>query len=231
MTSRKDFLIATSAIAALTPGAALAAAPTPAATATPAEPPRFAFDRAAFDTVVNRSAKHRHSFASRVIEDGLVLGTIKNVLDAYENSLDEKPASVTSAAVLYHGYSVLLAFNDGIWNELIIPAAKKMTSTPALADVAKMSVGDGNPYLHKPKDGSYDDSIETLAGRGAYFMACNNAVDGMADAIARALKITPAAAYAQIVGGLVPNGLLVPAGVWAIHALQEAHFTYQQINL
>lgn len=231
MTSRKDFLIATSAIAALTPSATFAAAPTLATTTAPSEPPPFVFDRAAFDAVVNRSAKHRHSYASRLIEDGLVLGTIKNVLDAYENALGEKPASVTSAAVLYHGYSVLLAFNDNVWNELIIPAAKKMTSTPALADVAKMSVGDGNPYLHKPKDGTYDDSLETLAGRGAYFMACNSAVDGMADAIARALKITPAAAYGKIVGGLVPNGLLVPAGVWAIHALQEARFTYQQVNL
>ena len=229
MTSRKDFIAATTAIAALAPSVARAA--TPAAPATSAAKdaiPPFIFDRARFATIATKDVKHRHSYASRDIEDALVLDTIKNVLDAYEDSLGEKPASVTSIGVLYHGKSVLLAFNDKVWNELVIPAAAKMST---LSDLKGMAVGDGNPYLHAQKDSDYDGSIETLAARGSYLMACNNATSGFASGLANALGLKSADVYARLAGGLVPNAMLVPAGVWAIHALQEVHFTYQQVNL
>lgn len=229
MTSRKDFIVATTAIAALTPSVARAAtSPTPTTPATKDAIPPFVFDRARFATFTTRDVKHRHSYASRDIEDGLVLDTIKNVLDAYEESLGEKPASVTSIGVLYHGKSVLLAFNDKIWNELVIPAAAKMST---LNDLKGMTVGDGNPYLHEQKDSDYDGSIETLAARGTYLMVCNNATKGFASELANALGLKSAEVYARLAGGLVPNAMLVPAGVWAIHALQEVHFTYQQVNL
>jgi hypothetical protein len=43
--------------------------------------------------------------------------------------------------------------------------------------------------------------------------------------------MTPAAAYAKLASNLVPHAMLVPAGVWAVHALQEARFTYEQVTL
>ena len=99
------------------------------------------------------------------------------------------------------------------------------------ADIADLKAGDGNQWLHKPKFGDYDASIDTLGKRGAVFFLCNNATTGFAQSVATALGITPAAAYAKLTKNLVPHAMLVPAGVWAIHALQEAHFTYQQVTL
>jgi hypothetical protein len=232
MTTRRQFLIASSAAAALTPAIALAdATPAPKAPAAKASPiPKFVFDRARFDAMISKKAKHRHAYAAEGLDDGQVCYTMTNVLDAYDSMPGEKPASAISAAVLYHGSALGLGFNDKVWNELIIPSIPKMSKSmsAALGDVKK---GDGNPWLHKPKGDDYDGSIETLVARGAAFFLCNNATTGFAHIVADALGLTPAGAYAKLAGGLVPNALLVPAGVWAIHALQEAHFTYQQVTL
>ncbi|HVS45531.1 MAG TPA: hypothetical protein VMS32_02590 [Verrucomicrobiae bacterium] len=231
MTSRKEFIIASSAIAALTPRIALGATPSASPTAKPATEkgvPKFAFDRAAFEAMVDRNVKHRHSYAATGLSDGLVLDAMTNVLDAYEASLGEKPVSATSAGVFYHGMAVCLGFNDKVWNDLFIPALPKLAKLGHY-DLGNPTQGQGNGWLHK--GGTYDASIERLGERGAVFFVCNNATSGFASTLAGALKRHPADVYAEMVGGLVPNALLVPAGVWAVHALQEAHFTYQQTTL
>lgn len=227
MTTRKDFLIASAAAAALAPAAASAAAATPAMSG---EIPAFVFDKAAFDAIATRDVKHRFSFASEKLQDGQICSTMTNVLDACDGALGEKPVSATSAAVLYHGTSLALGFNDVVWNEMFAKALPKLA--PGIrADLGDLKAGDGNQWLHKPKSGDYDASIDTLGKRGAVFFLCNNATTGFAHSLATALNITPAAAYAKLTSNLVPHAMLVPAGVWAIHALQEAHFTYQQVTL
>lgn len=96
-----------------------------------------------------------------------------------------------------------------------------------------LKAGSGNPYLHTARSRSpeYDASIEALVLRRASFFICNNAVLGMANDIATALGKHPADVYKQLVASTVPGSLLVPAGVMAINACQEAHFTYIQATL
>jgi len=227
MTTRKDFLIASTVAAASAPAAASAAAAMPA---TRGEIPAFVFDKAAFDAIATRDVKHRFSFASEKLQGGQICYTMTNVLDACDGALGEKPVSATSAAVLYHGTSLALGFNDVVWNEMFAKALPKLA--PSIrADLGDLKAGDGNQWLHKPKFGDYDGSIDTLGKRGAVFFLCNNATTGFAQSLATALGMTPAAAYAKLTSNLVPHAMLVPAGVWAIHALQEAHFTYQQVTL
>jgi intracellular sulfur oxidation DsrE/DsrF family protein len=229
MSTRKGFLVGTSIAGALAPAIALAAGP-PQTANTPAKIAPFVFDRAAFEKSISRDAEHRHSYAAVTCDNGRVLDAMANVLNAYETSLGEKPASVISAAVFYHGTSVGLGFNDRVWNELLIPAIPKMPKR-VTADLPPLKVGDGNQWLHKPKNGAFDSSIETLASRGAIFLVCNNATTAFAYALAKVLGQPATDVYARLAGGLVPNAVLVPAGVWAVHALQEAHFTYQQVTI
>jgi hypothetical protein len=229
MTTRKDFLIASATATALAPVAASATTAAPSASHAGDIPP-FVFDKAAFDALVSRDVKHRFSFASEKIAGGQVCYTMTNVLDACDGALGEKPVSATAAAVLYHGTSLALGFNDVVWNEMFAKALPKLA--PSIrADLAGLKAGDGNQWLHKPTFGDYDASIDTLGKRGAVFFLCNNATTGFARSLATALGMTPAAAYAKLTGNLVPHAMLVPAGVWAIHTLQEARFTYQQVTL
>jgi intracellular sulfur oxidation DsrE/DsrF family protein len=228
MTTRKDFLISSGAAVALAPSAAGAAAkPAPSADG---DIPQFVFDTAKFDAMIARDVKHRFSFAAEKLGGGEVCYAMTNVLDACDNALGEKPVSATSAAVLYHGSALALGFNDRVWNEMFAKALPKM-SPSIRADLGDLKAGDGNQWLHEPKIGDYDASIDTLGKRGAVFFLCNNATTGFAQSLAKILGMTPAAAYAKLTSNLVPNAMLVPAGVWAIHALQEAHFTYQQVTL
>lgn len=222
MTTRKDFLVASTVAAALTPIASSAAPSASDAIGA------FVFDKARFAAWTTQAVAHRHAFAATESSDGLAFSAMTNVLNAYQEGLGEATPSVTSAGVFYHGNAILMGFNDRVWNEMLLPLAAKW---PRLREFKQYAPGSGNPWLHKPKLGTHDASIDTLGKRGAVFFICNNATSGTAEGLATELHITPAAAYAKLTSNLVPRAMLVPAGVWAIHALQEARFTYEQVTL
>ena len=122
--TRSDF-IASGTLAFLAPAAtgknAGGASPSPSASPSPQPSlPPLHFDLASFDTMLNVAAPHRHLFASTKVEGGIVLGAMRNTLNAYRDigiSLTE----VRPVAVLYHGLTVTLGFDDTIWNEYFIP--------------------------------------------------------------------------------------------------------------
>jgi hypothetical protein len=164
-----------------------------------------------------------------------VLGAMRNTLNAYRDigiSLTE----VRPVAVLYHGLSVTLGFDDTIWNEYFIPIfAAKGKHISDEADKDFDSVYDakkrGNPCLHK-QGGREDTSIESLvADAGARFFVCNNATDGFARFVAKHLNKSAVDVYDNLVAHLGPNTTLVPAGVWAVHAIQERRYTVEQCSL
>jgi hypothetical protein len=156
-------------------------------------------------------------------------------LDAYQE-IGIPLTDVHTVAVFYHGVSVLLAFDDAMWKKYFIPLQPKDKSNLTnlekdFATVYQAGKTTGNPCLHKT--GTKDDSsIETLIRMvNARFFACNNATKGFAGYIARTLKLDPLAVYRDLASHLVPNAMLVPAGVWAVPAIQERLYTYQQSTL
>jgi hypothetical protein len=226
--TRLDF-IAAGALSALT----AAATPSPKPTPEPSFPPLH-FDLAAFDAVLNAATTHRHLFASTKIDGGEVFSAMRNTLDAYAE-IGIASHDVFPVATLYHGGSVLLAFDDAMWNAYFIPLQKRAAVNPNDYTKDFNTVYDaktrGNPCLHKT--GSHDDaSIETLvADAGARFFVCNNATKGFAAHLAHRLTLQPAKVYDDLAAHLVPNAILVPAGVWAVHAIQERRFTLLQTSV
>src|SRR5215469_10476194 len=106
MTTRKDFIAATAALAA-TPQIAAAATP---AKASPADAPlpKLHFDLPGFDASLDRYVPHKHLFADRHLDGGSGIGAIQNTLNAYRD-LGIAQADVTTVMVLYHGASIFLA--------------------------------------------------------------------------------------------------------------------------
>ena len=221
MSTRKDFL-AVGALAALAPTTAKAI---PVADN---KLPPFAFDRAAFDAIVKREAKHRHSFSATKLAKATVLDAIENTLEAYDGPLHEPISTVSTAAILYHGASIVLALNDDAWNHLIVPAVPQ-ASESLKTDLSTVTAGKGNPYLHPSPDTEV--SVEALVAKGTTFFVCNNAFSGFAQLIAKATKRPAPDVYADMRSKLVKGAMLVPAGVWAVAALQEAGYTYLQTTL
>ena len=164
-----------------------------------------------------------------------MLGQMRSTLNAYRD-VGIALTGVRPVAVFYHGLALTLGFDDVIWNEYFIPLFAKDTKR-ADADTVKDfdSVYDakkrGNPCLHK-QGGRNDTSLESLvADAGARFFVCNNATQGFAHYIAKHFRKPSAEVYANLVAHLVPNAALVPAGVWAVHAIQERRYTLLQSTL
>jgi hypothetical protein len=242
MSTRKHFLASGAALAALVPAAvasaAPAASPAPTPSATPASPiiPKLAFALPAFDDALATRATHRHLFTSVKIDGGEVFGAMRGTLDAY-NDMGIAESDVHPVAVLYHGIAIALGFDDVVWNRFFLPVLAlpdqdgKMAAQKKDFDSVIDPKKKGNPCLHAT-GGDFDTSIESLiASAGAHFFLCNNATRGYATMIGHKLNLPPADVYAFMAAHLVPNAMLVPAGVWGVHAVQERHYTLLPTSL
>jgi hypothetical protein len=212
-----------------------AAAPSPAASSAPdvGGVVPFTFDVAAFSAVLNRPYPHRQLVSAKSFADASdALAFMQNSLNAYSDQIgfNAGPQSFHAAAVLYHGPSVLLALDDPLWAKYPIGAllakwnAQSGTAKPVDAKVAE------KPVTANPHGAAYRDLV---AKHGASFFVCNNALSGVAAYAAK--QFAPAgtavtrdqvvALHAEMVAHFLPGTLLVPAGVAAINAAQEAKFT------
>jgi intracellular sulfur oxidation DsrE/DsrF family protein len=212
--NRSSFLTVASGAAAL----ALAGAGAPAAAA-PAG--GFVFDRAAFEAVLASPARHRQVFGTARLGGALVLHYMRNSLVAYRDGFAEGPGTLHVAAVFY-GTSIAAVCPDALWKAFSLE--KYLTRT---GEAFEQGASDGNPY---------GDQVAALHASGATFFVCNNALNELAESLANAPEGSgsdPGTIYAQFAATLhkAPGVMLVPAGVAALNAAQEAHFTLLQATL
>jgi intracellular sulfur oxidation DsrE/DsrF family protein len=227
MQNRRDFLLATSALTTLV------ACSTEQRTDASSSPGKatVAFDERHFNEVASKNVRYRHCFGIPRIASGDGLYAMNNTYAAYDQVLNTPLDQVLLVGVLYLGAPITMAFNDEAWNSLLIPALPHL-GEDARVQFESVSITRGNPFLYRPPGSNGTDaSIESLVARGARFFVCNNSALQLADLIGKALNRDPKDVYATIVRSLVPGASLVPAGVWAINALQTSHFTYLQAAL
>jgi hypothetical protein len=186
-------------------GSALAAA-IPSTIDTPAPLPS-GFALRAFDAALMVAARHKHLFTS-ITDSGDALGAVRSTINGYRD-VGIAVTDVHAAVVFYHGAAVLNAFDDGIWNRYVIPS--KVLSTNAAS---------GNPMRSEIQ------GLVTVANVSIF--ACNLATHGYASKIAKAMRLSADTVYADMAAHLSPNTMLAPAGVWAIHAIQERGYTLLQ---
>jgi hypothetical protein len=85
-----------------------------------------------------------------------------------------------------------------------------------------------NVYLGRTI-GETRSTVRTLQARGAVFMMCNNALNGIAAEYAHESGATASDVHAELIAGLNPGVKVVPALTWAVGALQERGFTYEKL--
>jgi intracellular sulfur oxidation DsrE/DsrF family protein len=188
----------------------------------------------AFLATARVPAKHKQLFTSPRANNGAIFAYMRNSLNGYQFGWSEGPGTLHAAAVL-NGLGVAQGVNDAMWARYGLAQVLARN-----ADAVKAPGADaGNPWLHPaaayPRNDAdpgapynQDASIETLLRRGATIYVCNNALRQLA------LKTIEAglgngrdadALHAEFRRNLVPGGILVPAGVTTIDALQQEHFT------
>jgi intracellular sulfur oxidation DsrE/DsrF family protein len=181
----------------------------------------FSFDRAAFEAVLARPARHKQVFGTARLGGGVVLHYMQNSLNAYRDGFGEGPGTLHVAAVFY-GTSLAAVCPDGLWNSFSLE-----TYLARSGEAFDQGTRGVNPYASQ---------VAALRAAGASFFVCNNQLGEFSQALANApegASSDPDTIYAQFAGTLrkEPAVMLVPAGVAALNAAQEAHFTLLQATL
>ena len=150
-----------------------------------------------------------------------MLHYMHNSLEAYRDGFGEGPSTLHVAAVFY-GTSIAAVCPNALWKTFALE--KYLTRT---GEAFEQGSSGGNPYAAQ---------VAALHAAGASFFVCNNALTGLAQDLSNAPEgagSDPTMIYTQFVSALrnVPGVLLVPAGVAALNAAQEAHFTLCQATL
>ncbi len=234
MPSRSHFLAAGAGVVAVVATSVKADAAIPA--------PAPSWSRAAFEARLNLPYRHRQVFAMRDLAGGAVFHWMRNALNGYQFEMGDGPGTLHVAAVMYSGGGVATAFDDYIWKTYGL--AEIVTGT--FADRVERQPGQfpdaatQNPFWHARSSldlgarrgaGSIyvDESMQALASQGASFFCCNNTVLQYASLIAAGPHAGGKNAdeiRRELLAHMVPGSMLVPAGVSALIAAQEAHFTF-----
>jgi intracellular sulfur oxidation DsrE/DsrF family protein len=202
---------------ALSATEASAATPAPVSAAVP-----FSFDRAAFDAQLAKPYPHRQLFGSTKLADGAVLHYMENSLRAYADGFGEGAGTLHVAAVLY-GTSLALAAQDAMWPKYDLAGVLRTEG-----ETLQSSAGSKNPYAAR---------VAALVAQGATFFICNNALSGAAYRLAKLVahgeptRAQVVTIHDDLAAHLLPGAMVVPAGVAAINAGQEARFTYLQATI
>lgn len=213
MSSRRTFIAAGSAAAAI---AATQARPELARAAT--ERPG-AYDFPAIAARLARPAKHRQVYATNRVADGVVIGYMTHVMDAYEVAYGDGVGAMHPAAVFY-GRGVVLGLGDEMWKTYRIAEAVKRRG-----DTLSDRTATGNPFAAE---------FATLTKRGATFLVCDNALADWATYLVTTAGFndrTIEGVRADLRSHLIADAFLVPAGVAALNEAQEARFTFAQASL
>jgi len=189
----------------------------------------FTFDRAAFQAVVARPYPHRQLAAPSSFKAATeAMSHFKNALAAYAdpNGFAAGPNSLHCVAVLYGGYSYNMVLDDAMYAKYPIGLMNDEEMRPNdLSARAYWTALRSNPMA---------EFLHPLIEQGVSFFVCNNALSGYAVQLARRTAPKDAevtreqvvAIHDELAAHFMPGAMLVPAGVAAVNAAQEARFTF-----
>jgi intracellular sulfur oxidation DsrE/DsrF family protein len=157
---------------------------------------------------------------------------MKNSIEAYAdpNGFAAGPNALHAVAVLYGGPSPVIALDDAMWAKYPIGKGIRANANPPVVSTPADPAPQANP--------AREDLADLAARHGAHFFVCNNALSGIAALLAKdpdakapdPSRARVVAVHEDLVAHLLPGSVLVPAGVAALNAAQEARFTLIPAN-
>jgi len=189
----------------------------------------FDFDLAAFRAVLERPYPHRQLAAPATFAAAtVVVAHFRNALAAYADpkGFAAGPNSLHCAAALYMGRSINMVLDDAIYAKYPIGLMDDIEMRPADLSV--------RPIWEAMRHNPMADTVKSVTDQGASFFVCNHGLSGLAYELATqtAPKETAVtrdqvvAIHAELANHFLPGTMLVPAGVAAVIAAQEARFTF-----
>jgi len=151
------------------------------------------------------------------------LGTVVNFLNGFEDVLGQRAPAVT-AIVGVTGALPLIA-SDELWSRYALGEQWRVrdpkTAQSATRNIYRIADGDDASARAA--------SVEALQRRGVIFWQCNNALNFVADMLARPLNRPTLDVRNDLIAGLLPGVKLVPAHTMLLNLVQRRGCTYQQV--
>jgi intracellular sulfur oxidation DsrE/DsrF family protein len=169
---------------------------------------------------------HRHRMVFDTTNtDGLgeALGYARNFYTVNDKAYGIAAGELSVVIILRH-ISTTFGFNDAIWAKYggIFADRVKLndprTKAPALVNLFNTGLKDES----LPNGGV---TIAELAKLGARFAVCASASHGAASLIAKKMGGDADTVFKELTANLVPNALMVPAGIVALNRAQEHGYT------
>ena len=171
------------------------------------------------------SARHKQIFDIPTYNDGAGLFYAKNYLNALRDAYGAQYPDV-QAVLGIRGDAYPVVFADAIWDKYEFGKRSK-TKDPRTGKWARRNV------LWQARQGEdmAEYTVDALQSRGAQFLFCNNVLRFVTLTLAGSAGVTYAAMRAELIAGLLPKVIVVPAMVVALGLAQEHGCAYVYAGL
>ena len=129
-----------------------------------------------------------------------------------------------SVVIILRHFSASFGFNDAAWAKFGV----SLSDWSNLAEAGVKSPATGNPYEANPLDPklvSKGRRLSGVAGEGARYAVCEMASQVVAFMHAKATGGDPKAVLEEMKTMLIPNAVMVPAGIVTLNRAQERGYT------
>ncbi len=169
------------------------------------------------------TGKHRTVFDVEAHRDGHALGQAKGLLDAYEHAYGV-PARDVNLVLGVRGSGLPLVLGDAVWARYRIGERYAITHPASAAASTRNPFVTANVQTGGPV--TAEQTVEALQRRGVLFLVCDNTVNGAARKLAAAGFGPAEAIRDELLAGILPGVVRVPAMVIAFGPLQERGVSY-----
>ena len=177
--------------------------------------------------------RYKTAYDSPEIGDGAVLSYASSALSGYKQALRTAEREFTPVLVLRH-LAAVMALDDAMWDRLALGEARKLKDPTTGEPNAKR-----NPFLTYTSGDKFaytsaDSTLMTLVEQGAVLLVCNRALGGAGRSL-RAKEPTnfptQEAAMAEIHRHVIAGAYLMPNGIFAVSAAQDAGCHYMRVSV
>ena len=151
-----------------------------------------------------------------------------NFLNSSQAEYGLKDADSAVVIVVRH-LSTMFGYNDVIWAKYGALISQRINFTdPQTQKPATINVY--NSTSHSAALASLGITLDAVLKRGVHLAVCQMATRLFADGLAQASGGTADAVYGEMVGNLVANSHMVPAGIVAVNRAQERGYAFASVG-
>jgi intracellular sulfur oxidation DsrE/DsrF family protein len=133
--------------------------------------------------------------------------------------------SDSAVIIVVRHFATVFAYNDAIWAKYGATISQRINFNDGQTQQpAKINVY--NSASHAAALPSLGNTLDGVLKRGVHIAVCQMATRLFSDGLAQAAGGTADAVYKEIVGNLVANSHMVPAGIVAINRAQERGYAF-----